>query len=94
MSTKCPLQPLADRVVIEKSDDTKKEQVVSGIILPESDTKDIKNKGIVVACGTDVKQVSVGDTVVYTQYSGDDSTIDDTDYSILKEEQIIAIITN
>lgn len=91
MSKKINIKPLGARVVIEQKPQ-EKEQVVSGIILPESDSSEVKNTGEVVAVGDKVKDLSVGDIVFYAQYGGDNITIDDNQYSILKEESVLAIL--
>ncbi len=91
MSKKINIKPLGARVVIEQKTQ-EKEQVVSGIILPESDSSEAKNTGEVVAVGDKVKDLSVGDKVFYAQYGGDNITIDDKEYTILKEESVLAIL--
>ena len=80
------LKPLSDRVVakVEKPMETTK----SGILLGEA--KEKPAYAVVESVGPDVKSVKKGDKIVYKEYSTADLKIDDTDYIILKEEDILA----
>ena len=85
MST--PITPLADRVVAVREE--AKTQTASGIYLPDSS----KEKPVVAevkAVGSDVKNVKVGDKIVYKEYSTTDLKINDVQYLIVKEEDILA----
>lgn len=82
-----PIKPLADRVVAVR--EVAATQTASGIYLPET----AKEKPIlanVVATGADVKEVKVGDKIVYKEYSTTELKIDGTEYLIVKEEDILA----
>jgi chaperonin GroES len=83
------LKPLADRVVIEQMDQEAK--TASGIVLPET-SKEKPEEGTVVAVGKDVKEVKKGDKVVFSKYGPTEVKIDNNEYLILKEEEILAII--
>ena len=91
------LKPLGDRVVLallEEESTTK-----SGIIIPDT-AKEKSQKGKVLAVGEGKYEdgklvpmmVKIGDSVLYRQYSGDETKIDGEKVIILKQEDIIAII--
>ncbi|MCY1549277.1 10 kDa chaperonin [compost metagenome] len=64
-------------------------QTASGIYLPET-AKEKPTLANVVATGADVKEVKVGDKIVYKEYSTTELKIDGTEYLIIKEEDILA----
>ena len=80
------LKPLKDRVVaiVEKP----LEKTKSGILLGEA--KEKPAYAIVESVGPDVSSVKKGDKIVYKEYSTTDIKVDDTDYIILKEEDVLA----
>ena len=90
------VQPLADRVVIKP---TEREEVTKGgIILPDT-VKEKPQEGEVVAVGPgrlseDGKpikmDVKVGDKIIYARYAGTEIKIDDEEYVILRESDILA----
>ena len=85
--------PLADRVLIEPA--AVEEKTASGIIIPDT-AKEKPQKGIVVAVGNGKKDepltVKSGDTVLYGKYSGTEINIDGSDYLIMRESDIFAIV--
>ncbi|MFN0158720.1 MAG: co-chaperone GroES [Bacteroidota bacterium] len=92
------VKPLADRVVIKPS--AAEEKTKGGIILPDT-AKEKPVIGEVVAIGpgkvTDdgtkiVPEVKVGDKVLYGKYSGTEVTIEGTEYLIMREADIFAIV--
>jgi chaperonin GroES len=83
------IQPLADRVVLQQLD--AEETTASGIILPDS-AKEKPAEGKVMAVGADVKEVKTGDTVLYSKYGPTEVKIDNQEYMVVKEEEILAII--
>ncbi len=91
------LQPLGDRVVLKVKESDEKTK--SGIVLPDS-SKEKPVQATVVAVGSgeiiDGKKVplelKVGDTVVYSKYSGTEIKIDDEDYLIVKQNDILAVL--
>jgi chaperonin GroES len=91
--SKLKIQPLADRVIVEAAPAV--EKTASGIIIPDT-AKEKPQRGTVVAVGKGVKDepmtVKVGDMVLYGKYSGTEINIDGTDYLIMKESDIYAII--
>ncbi len=90
------LKPLADRVVVKPMEE--EDKTPGGIILPDT-AKEKPMRGEVVAVGPgklsdDGKRlqmdVKVGDIVIYGKYSGTDFKIDNQDYLILRESDILA----
>ena len=84
---KSPIKPLADRVVAIREEAATK--TASGIYLPDT----AKEKPVVakiVAIGPDVKQVKIGDKIVYKEYATTDLKIDNQEYLIIKQEDILA----
>lgn len=92
------IKPLSDRVVVKPAPPD--EKVQGGIIIPDT-AKEKPQKGKIVAVGhgkvSDAGEkipmsVKVGDTVLYGKYSGTEVTIDNEDYLIVRESDILAII--
>ena len=92
------IRPLQDRVLIKRLDEA--EQVKGGIIIPDT-AKEKPQEAEVKAVGPgklddDGKRVpmdvSIGDRVLVGKYSGSDIKIDDEDYVILREDEILAVI--
>ena len=87
------IRPLADRVLVEPA--AAEQTTASGIIIPDS-AKEKPQKGTVVAVGPGKKDepttVQVGDTVLYGKYSGTELQHDGTDYMIMRESDILAIL--
>jgi len=82
------LKPLQDRVVAVKEEPMKATK--SGILLGDAQEK--PSYAVVTAVGPDVKNVKVKDKIVYKQYSTTEVEIDNTEYIILKEEDILATL--
>ncbi len=87
------IKPLADRVVVEPA--AAEEKTASGIIIPDT-AKEKPQKGKVVAVGDGKKDepmtVKVGDTVLYGKYSGTELSLEDQDYMIMRESDILAVL--
>lgn len=83
------LQPLADRIVITKIEAEAKS--AAGILLPES-AKEQPQSGQVLAVGKDVKEVKVGDQVIYAQYGPTAIKVEGKEQLIAKEEDILAVV--
>lgn len=83
------LQPLADRIVLEQLE--AEEKTASGIVLPDS-AKEKPKVAKVLAVGKDVKEVKVGDTVLYKSYGPDEVKVEGKEYLIGKEEDLLAIV--
>ena len=88
------IKPLADRVLIEPI--STEEKTKSGIILPETADKERPEQGKVIAVGPGRgnKPLSVkkGDRVLFTKYGPNEIKINDKEYLIAKEEDILAIL--
>ncbi len=92
------IRPLADKVLIQRLD---AESVTSGgIVLPES-AKEKPQRGKIVSVGegkalkdgTVIKvQVKKGEEVLFSSYSGTEIKIDDKEYMIMDESEIMAIV--
>ncbi len=82
------IKPLADRVVAKK--DAAVEQTASGILLGEA--KEKQNTAVVESVGPDVKNVKKGDRILYRDYSASEIKLDNTEYLIIKEEDILATL--
>ncbi len=83
------IHPLADRIVLEQIELS--EQTKSGFILPDS-AQEKPKMAKVLGIGSKVKEVKVGDIVVYKSYGPDDVKLDNNDYMIAKEEDILAVV--
>lgn len=82
------LKPLSDRVVAKKEEALKK--TASGILL--GDAKETPAYATVESVGPDVKTIKKGDKIVFKEYSTTNVKIDDTEYLILKEEDVLATL--
>ncbi len=91
--SKLNIKPLGDRVVVEPA--PVEEKTASGIIIPDT-AKEKPQKGIVVAVPeeSEEKKLSVkpGDHVLYGKYAGTEITLDDKEYLIMQESDILAVI--
>jgi chaperonin GroES len=94
------IRPLHDRVLVQRSET--QEQVRGGIIIPDT-AKEKPQEAEVIAVGPgkltdDGKRspmdVQTGDRILMGKYSGSEIKIDDTDYVILREDEILAVIGN
>ena len=90
---KLNIQPLADRVVVEAA--PAEEKTASGIIIPDT-AKEKPQKGVVVAVGSGTKEVEMevkeGDVVLYGKYSGNELQLNDKEYLIMRQSDILAVI--
>ena len=91
--SKLNIKPLADRVVIEPL--PAETTTTAGLIIPDS-AKEKQQKGTVVAVGNGTKDqemtVKVGDTVLYGKYGGTELVMEGTEYLIMRESEILAIV--
>lgn len=92
------LKPLGDRIIIELVE--AEEKTLSGIVLPDS-AQEKPQEGKVIAVGTGrvlengqrvELEVSEGDRVIFAKYSGTDVKYEGTEYLILRETDVLAII--
>ena len=93
------VSPLADRVVVKPLEEA--EQMRGGLYIPDT-AKEKPSQGEVVAVGPGKlsdegarleMDVSVGDKVLYGKYSGTDVTLEGEEYLILRESDILAIVS-
>ena len=98
VATDLKLRPLYDRIVVRRKE--AKDQMRGGIIIPDT-AKEKPQEAEVIAVGEgkfndegkrlklDVKK---GDTVLIGKYSGTEIKIDDVEYTILREDEVLAIV--
>jgi chaperonin GroES len=97
-SAAAKVTPLSDRVVVKPLEET--EQMRGGLYIPDT-AKEKPQQGEVIAIGSgrteDGKkipmEVKVGDKVLYGKYSGTEVTIDNAQMLILREADILAIVS-
>lgn len=91
------ITPLHDRVIVKRIEE--KESIKGGIIIPDT-AKEKPQEGEVVAVGNGKREkgelipldVKVGDRILFGKYSGNEIKIDEQEYLILKEDEILAKI--
>ena len=92
------IRPLGDRVVIKVSEGEMK--TASGIVLPDT-AKEKPQEGEVVAVGTGKMldngtraqmEVKTGDKVIFSKYSGSEVKVDEQNYLIVRESDILAVL--
>jgi chaperonin GroES len=97
-ATDLKVKPLADRVVVKPLEES--EQMRGGLYIPDT-AKEKPQQGEVVAVGPgklseEGKRIDpdlkVGDKVLYGKYSGTEVTLDDAQYLILRESDVLAVI--
>jgi chaperonin GroES len=95
---KVTLQPLGDKVVVEREESQTK--TAGGIVLPDS-AKDKPSRGTIIAIGTGkllddgtrgAMQVKKGDRVLFTSYAPETIEIDDEEFLLMSESDILAVI--
>lgn len=92
------IRPLADRIVVQPK--VTEEKTEGGILLPQNAEKDKPMEGTVCAVGTgryvDGKlqplQVKVGERVLFGKYSGTNIKLENHDYLVMREEDVMGII--
>jgi chaperonin GroES len=84
------IKPLKDRVVIRYSEE-QEEKTAGGIYVPDV-AKEKPQKGTVEAVGSEVKEVKAGNQVLFDKYSGSKIKIDNVEFLIVKEEDLLGII--
>ena len=94
------IRPLHDRVIIKRLDE--EEQIRGGIIIPDT-AKEKPQQGEVIAAGEgkfredgtrQALDVKAGDRVLFGKYSGSEVKIDDEEYIIMREDEILGIFTS
>lgn len=94
------VKPLADRVVVRLSSSETKSK--SGIIIPDTASKEKPQEGEVVAVGpgrldnSTGKRIAIelkkGDKVLFESWAGKDYKFEDTEYKIVREDEVLGII--
>ena len=95
--SKLKVNPLADRVVIRPLEEA--EQMRGGLYIPDT-AKEKPQQGEIVAVGPGrfekgervPMELKVGQRVLYGKYSGTEVTIEDEEYLIIKESDVLAVI--
>lgn len=92
------VKPLHDRIVVKRLEE--KETVKGGIIIPDT-AKEKPTEGEVVAVGTgkvldsgerQTLELKVGDRILFGKYSGTEIRIDNEDYVIMREEEVLGVL--
>ncbi|HTY77153.1 MAG TPA: co-chaperone GroES [Candidatus Bathyarchaeia archaeon] len=92
------IRPLHDRILVKRQEE--KETKKGGIIIPDS-AKEKPQEGKVIAVGNgkvtdDGKKISLdvktGDRILFGKYSGSEVTLDNEEYLILREEDVLCIL--
>ena len=92
------IQPLGDRVLVKALESESKTK--GGIVLPDT-AKEKPQKGEIIAVGSGrlledgtkkSLEVKIGDKVLYGKYAGTEIKVEDQEYLILREEDILAIV--
>jgi len=81
------VKPKKDRLIIVA--EKQKDVTDSGIIIPEK-SKGRPHKAVVTATGPDVKDIVVGEKIVFSKYAGTVVNLDDETFLIIREEDVIA----
>jgi len=97
---KIGIMPLGDRVLVRPETD-EAEKTASGIYIPDTAKKEKPERGEVIAVGQGKRgddnelipvAVKIGDIVVFSKYGYDEVTIDEEEYYLISESNILAII--
>ncbi len=92
------IRPLHDRIIVHRLEEG--EQQIGGIIIPDT-AKEKPQQGTVLAAGNGKSKdggkrvpldVKAGDHILFGKYSGQEIKLDGTDYFIMKEDDVLAII--
>ena len=91
-------KPLGDRILVQRTE--AEEEVRGGIVIPDT-AKEKPQEGVVVAVGDGrvldsgdrvEMAVKAGDRVLFGKYGGTETTIDDVEYLILREDDVLGIL--
>ena len=92
------IRPLQDRVIVKRI--AEEEKTKGGIIIPDT-AKEKPQQGEIIATGPGKYEdgklvpmsVKVGDKVLYGKYSGTEITLDNEQYLILRESDVLAVVS-
>ena len=96
--SKIRLQPMGERIVVKRVES--EETTAGGIVLPDS-AREKPARGTVVAVGSGrllddgsraESQLSNGDVVLFSSYAGEQVEIDDVEYLLMREDDVLAVI--
>ncbi len=96
--SKIRLQPMGERIVVKRVES--EETTAGGIVLPDS-AREKPARGTVVAVGSGrllddgsraESQLSNGDVVLFSSYAGEHVEIDDVEYLLMREDDVLAVI--
>ena len=97
-ATATKLRPLGDRVVIQPT--PREEMTKTGIVLPDT-AKEKPQEGTIIAAGPgrlndegkrEPMDVKVGDKVLYAKYAGTEFKVDDEEYLIISQKDVLAVV--
>jgi chaperonin GroES len=92
------VRPLYDRIIVKRSEE--EESIRNGIFIPDS-AKEKPQEGEVVAVGRGRRlddgqivplDVKTGDRVLFGKYTGSETKVDGTEYTIMREDDVLAIL--
>ncbi|MGH7238221.1 MAG: co-chaperone GroES [Candidatus Saccharimonadales bacterium] len=93
------IKPLSDHILIEPL--REEERTKFGILLPDTASREKSEQGVIIAVGPGKKtedgkiipmSVKAGDRVLFTKYGPNEIKIDDKEYLVAREDDILAII--
>lgn len=93
------IRPLHDRIIVKRLDE--EEQIRGGIIIPDT-AKEKPQQGEVIAAGEgkfrddgtrQALDVKAGDRVLFGKYSGSEVKIDNEEYLIMREDEVLGVFT-
>ena len=82
-------KPLKDRVFVSYTPEL--EKTAGGLYIPDT-AKEKPQGGKVEAVGDEVKSLKIGDNILFDRYSGSKISIDNVEYLIIKEEDVLGIL--
>jgi chaperonin GroES len=83
-------KPLGDRLLVKAVEESN--TTASGIIIPDN-AKEKPNRAEVVAIGSEVEDVKVGDNVVYGKYAGTELVLEGSEYMVLELSDVLGVIS-
>jgi chaperonin GroES len=87
--TPIKIKPIGNRVAIRQK--SAEQTTASGLIIP-TDAQEKPQQGEVVAIGSKVEDIAVGDTVIYSKYAGTSLTLGSDEYLVMSEEDVFAVL--